>query len=215
MRADAPYLLVNDKGERCMAEGPLQGYLNNYVRDYIHQEGDAAAGNLYSVVDAKWQDQAAEWKEWNPEVNIRTCKVYYEGDTIAEACEAAAADGYVLDPAAVETTVARYNELAELGADEDFGKDARYLRAVDEPPFAIIPHEMGYGLSAVLGGLLVNADNQVLKAGEHTPIEGLYAVGNCAGGFYGGIDYPMDVLGLSIGRAITQGYLAGKLLAEM
>ena len=33
--------------------------------------------------------------------------------------------------------------------------------------------------------------------------------------FYGGIDYPMDVLGLSIGRAITQGYLAGKLLAEM
>lgn len=215
MRADAPYLLVNYKGERCMAEGPLQGYLNNYVRDYIHQEGDAAAGNLYSVVDAKWQDQAAEWKEWNPEVNIRTCKVYYEGDTIAEACEAAAADGYVLDPAAVEATVARYNELAELGADEDFGKDARYLRAVDEPPFAIIPHEMGYGLSAVLGGLLVNADNQVLKAGEHTPIEGLYAVGNCAGGFYGGIDYPMDVLGLSIGRAITQGYLAGKLLAEM
>ena len=67
----------------------------------------------------------------------------------------------------------------------------------------------------MLGGLLVNADNQVLKAGEHTPIEGLYAVGNCAGGFYGGIDYPMDVLGLSIGRAITQGYLAGKLLAEM
>lgn len=40
-------------------------------------------------------------------------------------------------------------------------------------------------------------------------------IGNVAGGFYGGIDYPMDVLGLSIGRAITQGYLAGKLLAEM
>ena len=214
MRADAPYLLVNYQGERCLAEGPLQGYLNNYVREYIHQEGDPTAGTLYSVVDAKWQDQAAEWKEWNPEVNIRTCKVYYEGDTIANACAAAAADGYALDAAAVEKTVARYNELAALGADEDFGKDARYLRAVDEPPFAIIPHEMGYGLSAVLGGLLVDADNRVLKAGEHTPIDGLYAVGNCAGGFYGAADYPMDVLGLSIGRAITQGYLAGKLLTE-
>ena len=214
MRADAPYLLVNYKGERCMAEGPLQGYLNNYVREYIHQEGDPMAGTLYSVVDAKWQDQAAEWKEWNPEVNIRTCKVYYEGETIADACAAAAADGYELDPAVVEATVARYNELAEKGADEDFGKDARYLRPIDEAPFIIIPHEMGYGLSAVLGGLLVNADNQVLEAGEHTPIPGLYAVGNCAGGFYGAADYPMDVLGLSIGRAITGGYITGKLLSE-
>lgn len=213
-RADAPYLLVNYRGERCLAEGPLQGYLNNYVRDYIHETGDPMAGTLYSVADATWRDQAAEWQEFNPEVNVRTCKVYYEGNTIAEACEAAAANGYELDPAAVEATVARYNELAELGADEDFGKDARYLRPIDEAPFVIVPHEMGYGLSAVLGGLLVNAHNQVLKAGEHTPIEGLYAVGNCAGGFYGGADYPMDVLGLSIGRAITQGYLAGKLLAE-
>ena len=212
-RADAPYLLVNYKGERCLAEGPLQGYLNNYVRDYIHETGDAMCGTLYSVVDAKWQDQAAERQEFNPEVNVRTCHVYYEGNTLAEACEAAQADGYPLDAAAVEKTVERYNELAAQGEDVDFGKDARYLRAIEEPPFIVIPHDFGYGLSAVLGGLLVNADNQVLKAGEHTPIEGLYAVGNCAGGFYGAADYPMDVLGLSIGRAITGGYITGKLLA--
>ncbi len=35
------------------------------------------------------------------------------------------------------------------------------------------------------------------------------------GCFYGGVDYPMDVLGLSIGRAITGGYLAGKHVAAL
>lgn len=63
--------------------------------------------------------------------------------------------------------------------------------------------------------MLINADNQVLKADEHTPIEGLFAVGNVSGCFYGGVDYPMDVLGLSIGRAITGGYLAGKHVAAL
>ena len=64
-----------------------------------------------------------------------------------------------------------------------------------------------------MGGIIVNADNMVLDANDE-PIEGLYAVGNNAGPFYGGTDYPMDVLGLSIGRAITNGYCAGKFLAE-
>lgn len=50
---------------------------------------------------------------------------------------------------------------------------------------------------------------------EHTPIDGLFAVGNVSGCFYGGVDYPMDVLGLSIGRAITGGYLAGKHVAAL
>ena len=50
---------------------------------------------------------------------------------------------------------------------------------------------------------------------RHTPIDGLFAVGNVSGCFYGGVDYPMDVLGLSIGRAITGGYLAGKHVASL
>ena len=32
-RVDTPHLLVNAKGERFMCEGPMQGYLNNYVRE--------------------------------------------------------------------------------------------------------------------------------------------------------------------------------------
>ena len=47
----------------------MQGYLNNYLREYIHEAGgDAKAGNLYTIVDAKWQDQIAEWKAIDPEI---------------------------------------------------------------------------------------------------------------------------------------------------
>lgn len=81
---------------------------------------------------------------------------------------------------------------------------------MDTPPFAIIPRSFDGSLP--MGGIIVNADNMVLDENDE-PIEGLYAVGNNAGPFYGGTDYPMDVLGLSIGRAITNGYCAGKFLA--
>lgn len=218
-RVDTPHLLVNTKGERFMCEGPMQGYLNNYVREVVHETGDPTAGNLYTVVDAKWQEQIAEWKALDPEIDASNCKWYYEGNTIEEACAAMAADtesgGYTLDPAAVQATVDRYNELCAKGADDDFGKNPVFMRALENPPFIIVPHEFGFGLSAIIGGLLVNADNQVLKVEEHTPIEGLFAVGNVSGCFYGGVDYPMDVLGLSIGRAITGGYVAGKHVASL
>lgn len=218
-RVDTPHLLVNYKGERFMCEGPMQGYLNNYVRDYIHQEGDVVAGNLYTIVDAKWQDQIAEWKEIDPEIDASNCKWIYEGETIEEALAAMAADtesgAYTLDSAAVQATVDRYNELCAAGSDDDFGKNPVFMRAIDTPPFMVIPHEFGMGLSAIIGGLLINEDNQVLAADVHTPIEGLYAVGNVSGCFYGGVDYPMDVLGLSIGRSITGGYLAGKHVAGL
>lgn len=45
-------------------------------------------------------------------------------------------------------------------------------------------------------------------------IEGLYAVGTMAGSLCEGADYPMGVLGLSIGRAITNGHCVGKHLAS-
>ena len=46
------------------------------------------------------------------------------------------------------------------------------------------------------------------------PIEGFYAVGNCSGPFYGSVDYPLDIPGLSISRAITLGYVVGKTLSQ-
>ncbi len=67
-------------------------------------------------------------------------------------------------------------------------------------------------MSQICSGVNINADLQVVDA-EDQPIEGLYAIGNVAGGFYGGIDYPFTVPGLNLGHNYTQGYVLGKRLA--
>ena len=66
---------------------------------------------------------------------------------------------------------------------------------------------------AILGGLVVDAENRVLNE-SNEPIKGLYAAGNVSGPFFGGVDYSMTIEGLSIGRAITTGYIAGRAAAH-
>ena len=106
----------------------------------------------------------------------------------------------------------RYNELCEKGADEDFGKDAQYLIPVVTPPFYGIHRHVR--ISAITAGVEVNPDQQCLTP-EGEIIPGLYAVGNCAGNFYGGVDYPLAIGGLSLGRCYTQGYMVGKAVAGL
>ena len=60
----------------------------------------------------------------------------------------------------------------------------------------------------------VDGNGQVLGQ-DYRPIPGLFAAGNASGQFYGGVDYPMDVEGLSVGRAITSGYLTGRYVASL
>ena len=69
-------------------------------------------------------------------------------------------------------------------------------------------------LPSILGGLVVDENQQCLGA-DRQPIPGLFAAGNASGQFYGGVDYPMDVEGLSVGRAITSGYLTGRYVASL
>ncbi len=109
--------------------------------------------------------------------------------------------------------MARYNELCAAGRDEDFGKAAKYLVPIEGGPYYAIPRGSNK-LPAILGGLVVDSNHQCLN-GEFEPISGLYAVGNASGQFFGGVDYPMDIEGLSIGRAITSGYYTGRLVASL
>ena len=58
-------------------------------------------------------------------------------------------------------------------------------------------------------------ENHQCLDSEGDTIKGLYAIGNLGGGFYGGIDYPLTVPGLSLGRCYTFGYLAGRHVANL
>ena len=102
-------------------------------------------------------------------------------------------------------TVKRYNELARLGKDPDFGKDPAKLTTIEKPPFYAA--KAGAALLVTLGGLKVNTRLQVLDTNMNV-IPGLYAAGNVSGGFFAN-DYPSNIPGLTHGRAYTFGRLAG------
>jgi succinate dehydrogenase/fumarate reductase flavoprotein subunit len=139
------------------------------------------------------------------------------GHTLAELARACG-----IDPAGLQTTVARYNTLATTGQDADFAKgetpynriqgDAARATAAGMPNPCMAPLQRGpfYAVKVVVGslgtfaGLHVNPQAQVLDT-QGLPIAGLYAGGNDMASMMGG-NYPSG--GITLGPAMTFGYLA-------
>jgi succinate dehydrogenase/fumarate reductase flavoprotein subunit len=129
-----------------------------------------------------------------------------------------------IDAAGLERTIAAFNVPARLGQDPEFhrGSDAyqRFngapghtpnpcIAPLDTPPFyavRVVPGELG-----TFAGIATDAQARVLDR-DSRPIPGLYAVGNDAASVMGGT-YPGA--GITIGPALTFGYIAGRHLADM
>ncbi len=107
-------------------------------------------------------------------------------------------------------TFSRYNQMAFSGRDDDFGKRRELLMPLDKPPYYAM--KFGPALLAVVGGLRVDTYMRVLNE-QGTPVVGLYAIGNTAGGRYG-VDYPILIAGNSHGTALTFGFLLGENLGN-
>ncbi|KIG03691.1 FAD-dependent oxidoreductase [Caballeronia concitans] len=128
-----------------------------------------------------------------------------------------------IDAHAFSETIAAYNAHAQDGRDPQFHKGSTpYNRIqgdasqkpnpcvapiVDGPFHAVklLPGSLG-----TFAGLATDANARVLDA-TRTPIRGLYAVGNDAASMMGG-HYPAG--GITLGPAMTFGYLAGHDLAR-
>jgi succinate dehydrogenase/fumarate reductase flavoprotein subunit len=114
-----------------------------------------------------------------------------------------------LPPGALVETLAYYNRFAEQGEDPLYQKAAKYLRPLNEPPFAALDCSTANSIFGVftLGGLSVRASGEVLDP-DGTEIPGLYAAGRCTAGLCReGRSYAS---GLSIGDASFFGRLAGR-----
>lgn len=94
---------------------------------------------------------------------------------------------------------------------EDFGKPAEDMKPIEVAPFYVT--RTYTPMDVTMGGLMCNEKMQVLHE-DGGIIEGLYAIGNTQGGFYGGIDYDLEVDAFSLGRAVTTGRLAAKYACE-
>ncbi len=103
-------------------------------------------------------------------------------------------------------TIARYNGLAKLERDLDFGKRADRLTTIEKPPFYASQALIGF--LVVLGGFFVNTKLQLLDK-DRNPIQGIYLAGNTVGNRFG-TDYPLLCPGLSHAFAWTTGYLSAK-----
>ena len=117
--------------------------------------------------------------------------------------------------------VERYNELCELGRDEDFGKGADKMISIKAPYCAVAYDSLNHTsvddvsclrLLVTMGGLVTDDCARVLDD-DSEPIPGLYAVGNTQGGRFVD-DYPFTLGGASHAAALTYGYLAGHHIAE-
>ena len=128
-----------------------------------------------------------------------------------------------VDASALEKTVQDYNGPAREGRDPVFGKGSKaYNRyqgdALHGPNPCIAPIENGpfYAIQVVIGdlgtyaGLVADEHARVLDR-DRRPIPGLYTAGNDMASIMGG-NYPGA--GITLGPALTFGYIAGRSLAE-
>ncbi len=120
-------------------------------------------------------------------------------------------------------TVAQFNAEAAEGRDPAFGKGSRaYNRyqgdALHGPNPCVAPLKDGpfYAIKMVIGdlgtyaGIITDANARALDA-DGRVIPGLYAAGNDMASIMGG-NYPGA--GITLGPALTFGYIAGRHLAE-
>ena len=114
-----------------------------------------------------------------------------------------------MDPAVLAATVRRYNDLCTKGVDEDFGKDAEFLKNVDPQQIYAIPFKNNS--SGTFGGPITDLEGRVL-ASDDTVIPGLYAAGEVANGDLLWQEYPGSGTSLSIN--FTFGRIAGQTAAK-
>lgn len=110
-----------------------------------------------------------------------------------------------VDPATLQATVDRYNELCEKGVDEDFGKPADKMYPIKGDKYYAI--KLNPAVTVTFGGIVTDIESRVLDK-NNTPIKGLYAAGETAFEGLFGTEYP------GCGVAISAGSYYGRVAGE-
>ena len=202
------WLAVNANGERYGAEMPFEPMLTNAR---MNQPGNIA----WSIFDNDYetyvmQQQPERFDRFTDGLDVVMEKWIKEGKLIKADTLDDLAKQLDIPADTLKATIERYNSLAESGVDTDFDVPAQFLAPVKTAPFYATKNVCS--TLTVPFGLHVNADSQVL-APEDEPIQGLFAIGNAQGDFFGN-DYPVHCPGVSHGRCVTFGQLVGSAAAK-
>ncbi len=200
-------LLVNTQGRRIAREDGAYWELSEALEAqedgrgfcvFDHAQMQAAVPDP-RVLEAL--EQGAITLSWIPRVLQEQIDL---GKVIQADSVAALADKMGVSSAALAQTVARYNQSAAEGVDEEFGKQPANLTPIASGPFYAV--EVRPAIAVVLGaGPAIDGRARVLDR-EGQPIPGLFAAGEAAGNSYG--RYYVGS-GYAIASAITFGRAAG------
>ena len=175
-----PWLGINVLGDRFANEDLPYGYISN--------------GMLKQPESMKWVIWDAKWPEEVERFGYIVCKEMAPPLHILEEIEELIDKGIIVSAQTLDelagkmgvpadtfkATVERYNGLAVMKKDLDFGKRSACLTSIETTPFYAA--KLATTLLVTLGGLQINHKLQVLD-NDGQVIPGLYAAGNTSGNF--------------------------------
>lgn len=201
------WLAVNKKGERYGADLPFEPYLTNAR---MNTPGNQA----WSIFDADYATYVA--RQWptssesllaglDEEMATRLGNgSLFKADTLEELAQQIGVPAEKLAASAKS-----YSAMCVQGKDTQYDVPSQFLSEIKTPPFYATP--VVCSVLTIPFGLHVNDDSQVCTQ-EDDPIEGLFAIGNVQGDFFG-LNYPVHCPGVSHSRCVTFGQLVGEALA--
>lgn len=114
----------------------------------------------------------------------------------------------------IKSEIAKYNHFCDQGEDTDFGRDPKLLLPVNKGPFYGMYFVEDKPMTGIvtLNGVNTDSDQRVVDK-NWNPIDGLYSCGNNAGERFA-IEYSTPMQGLTLGMAMTLGWVLGYQLAK-
>src|SRR5216683_850243 len=212
-------ILVNGAGQRFVNESAP--YVDAVHAMYDHHTPESPHIPAWLIIDQRYRNSYV-FAGLPPRRPLP--RRWYAAGAVFRAPGLAGLAGQIgIDAGALAKTVTRFNEFADAGKDEDFGRgDSAYDRYYGDPrrrpnpnlapltraPFyavKIVPGDLG-----TKGGLRTDERARVLRA-DGTEIAGLYAAGNTSAAVMG---HSYAGAGATIGPAMTFGYIAALDLAD-
>lgn len=208
-------LLVNEEGQRFINEATDYMSFGQRVLE-LADEGHPV-GTMWLVFDKKYRDSYVLAGSLFPTMAIPQ-SWYDAGIAATGKTPRELAAGIGVPPEQLEATLRRFNQVANLGVDHDFGRgQSAYDRYYGDPTITPNPNLRPlkgtlYAVKMVLsdlgtcGGLVADARGRVLGQ-DQQPIAGLYSLGNNAANVFGR-SYP------GAGATIGQGLVYGLIVAR-
>ena len=181
-------ILVNQEGKRFVNELETR---DNVSAAELAQEG----GYAYTILDQKMMDASSTYNSY-----------FTKGYAVQADSYEELAEKLGVDPATFAATMETWNKAVSDQKDDEFGR-LSFASALDTAPYYAI--KVSPGIHHTMGGVVINADTQVLDENGNA-IPGLLAAGEVTGGIHGA----NRVGGNALVDCITYGRIAGRKAAQ-